>query len=192
MNIILVKQLYRDGTYVGTCTDKAPISCDQVQSGPRSVWLRRKQTCCAGETGIQYELTFKKPLAADGVTLETNALVGMWIDLPNGKGVMVDATQVEIQNACRACCDTEIAIVGNYAGGVPAMTLATALDYCITRADDGGQQAVNKAGLDYFDQVVTLVVADSNGTTTHYHVTAYSKPTGIGADTVSDSGEDCS
>ena len=184
-NLVNAYVLYNGttGQYVGGEGQTISINCERLQAfSPRPVWLKRFLAPGDG-TVILYEPTFY-PTSAE--LLDSNTLVGFWIE-QDQQDVMIDVTTLAaFQDACDACCGEVPAIItNNYGGAPPAFTPPSASTYCLTRSDDGSAGAHNAASAAYVGQYIGTMRLTSNVSgTSLYQFESYTTPQALGDDTI--------
>lgn len=172
-NLVNAYVLYNGttGIYVGNDIPATTISinCERLQAfSPRPVWLKRMLAPGDGTT-ILYEPTFN-PTSDE--LLDTNTLVGFWIE-QDDQDVMIDVTTLAaFQEACDACCgEVPTIITSIYSGAPPAFTPLTLNTFCIYRYDSGSAGDHDAFADDYAGNFVGIAQLRSNfSNTSHYTI----------------------
>lgn len=173
--------LFENETFIGECDKEISLNCNEFTGDtPKFGWLARQVSPDGDLEGIKYSLTFSDP--------GTDALKGVWIETLGGHGVLIDADPTtgvtDVITACNACCGESTAVAPEYDGTFPAMTGNTVHTGTVVRADAGTFIAKERAELDYYGRVISIVFASRSGANSTYNATWYVKPAAITGDTV--------
>lgn len=187
MSVITATVLYENETFVGDCDKVISLNCNEFTGDtPKFGWLAREAAPDGDINGIKYSLTFSDP--ATGPNPHPDALKGVWIETLGGTGVLIDANAntgvTDTITACNTCCGESAAVTPQYNGTFPALTAQTLHTGTVVRADNGSFIAKERAELDYYGRVLSIVFASRSGANSTYNITYYTKPTAIAGDTV--------
>lgn len=174
--LITLNKLLQNGDL---CVAPGAINCDSLRGAPRAAWILRRQGLPA--LGITYDIT------TDVTKTDANSIAGVLIDTDDQGQIFVDTASINnIINACDNCCDTVNGnVVSNVLAGVlPAFVDPAASIFCITRTDDGGPYAIQKANLDYQGKVDTLRHVSNAAGVSKYQVTGSAAPLAVGTDVI--------
>jgi hypothetical protein len=173
------------GGFVGSVNDGIQnvitVNCNELQAfSPRRAWLKRNLT--GQSPTVQYILTFSE----DDPGIDSNTIAGYAIE-QNGQLVLVDiTTDDQLINYCNGCCDGSFGmpVPSVYNGNLPAFAPPTLGYYCVTRADDGNNYAVDKFATDYSPYYTTMRIFSYLSGTSKYQIQSYDVPPAMGSDTI--------
>lgn len=184
-NLITVRRLWDNGELaVGSCT--ISIACDQMTgSTPRNAWLTPVPGC-PSPSGYALSLAYPGIPYPNG-PLPAGTLLGVWIELLDGSGLVVDAISVQaVIDACNGCCGGTGVVAPRYGGIIPVPPPLIARTYTISRIDQGSDYSYDRMQLDYWPGYIsgTFNKISHNPTTgvTVYSFEAYTPPILMGAD----------
>lgn len=180
--IITAIKMWQDGVFAPSgCT--VNLNCELFASrSPRAAWLKPENGCCGSQPGV-YGLTLQQPNPTTQGVLQ-----GVWIDMLDGTGILIDAATVaSVADACNGCCGTTPVIAGQYNGVFPTAADLVPATYTFTRVDDGDIYAIQRVNLDYLYKAIPGTVNrssyNSSTSTSTYTFSSYYEPVFLGTDT---------